>query len=267
MKSLQIEYSKEIARELGKIAIYLPGEELQIGDIIRFPYGKTSIFKKVNPLGSFIKISSLSHLGITTPPTRKSKSPDSYRFTSKDGVQLQFGATAQASLSNTSLPQANGSLQIKMSNEGAICFFALDCYKEQLDHIAALEHEINTHDNEMIWDDTFLVTSVTTAQKALIIQSNSSSSEVVLDGDVQGLQSSQVGSLSADTSIKIQKQQGDLFIKDWSDTVTIFMDVMRFDKKVFGAPITSTPKNIVTNDIPIIDSSITLSAVSASEIC
>ncbi|UHO40601.1 hypothetical protein H5J24_11955 [Chryseobacterium capnotolerans] len=44
--SLQIKYSTEIAKELGKIAVYLPGEIIEVGDIIKFPYGKTGFLKK-----------------------------------------------------------------------------------------------------------------------------------------------------------------------------------------------------------------------------
>ena len=233
MKRLATLYSKEIAKALGKIAVYLPGEQLQVGDIIRFPYGKTSLFKPVAPLGSFIKISSLSHLGITDLATTTSNSPDSYRFTSKDAVQLEFDTQAQAQLANPALPQAHGSLHIKMANEGALCFFALNCYKTQLDNLAGLEHEINSMGKRMVWEDTFLVTSVTIAQKAMIIQSNSAASELVLSGDLQGLQSHQLASLHADAKIKVQRQKGDILVKDWSDEVTVFMDVMRFDPQVF----------------------------------
>lgn len=35
--SLQIQYSKKIAKELGKVAVSLPGEEINVGDIIQFP--------------------------------------------------------------------------------------------------------------------------------------------------------------------------------------------------------------------------------------
>ncbi|WP_103865708.1 hypothetical protein [Aquimarina sp. I32.4] len=234
MQSLQIEYSKEVARELGKIAVYLPGEDVAVGDILTFPFGKRGLLNKTAPLGSFQRITSLKNLRIGQPKVRQSESPDSYRFTSKKAVQFNFGTKAQADLANNALPKANGELQIKLSAEGAICFFALNCTKTSLEDITALENEINAKGKKMLWEDTYLVTSVTTAQKALIIQSKSNESELTLAGEVQGLQSSSLMNLHANAGIHIKKQKGNMFIKDWSDDVTVFMDLMKFEKETFG---------------------------------
>lgn len=234
MKSLQIQYSKEVARELGKIAIYLPGEEIAVGDILTFPFGKRGLLKKAAPLGSFQKITNLKNLGVRQPKIQQSTTPDTYRFTSKQEVQFDFGLSGNADLHNDSLPKAKGELNIKLSAEGAICFFAFNCFKTSLDDISSLENEINSQGKRMVWDDTYLVTSVTTAEKALIIQSNSNASELTLGGDVQGLQSSTLMNLKADAKIHIKKQKGDMFVKDWSDDVTVFMDLMKFEKEIFG---------------------------------
>lgn len=48
--SLQIQYSKELVKAPGKIAVYLPGEQVEVGDIITFPYGRTGMFSKKVPL-------------------------------------------------------------------------------------------------------------------------------------------------------------------------------------------------------------------------
>ncbi|MEW7279052.1 hypothetical protein ABW636_10700 [Aquimarina sp. 2201CG1-2-11] len=234
MKSLEIQYSKEIARELGKIAVFLPGEEVEVGDILRFPNGKKGILNKAAPLGSFQKITNLKNLGINHIKTQLSKTPDSYRFTSKRSVQLQFKTGLNADLNDDSLPKTNGELHIKLSSEGAICFFATNCSKISLDNILTLENEINSQGKKMVWDDTFLVTSVTIAQKALIIQSNSNTSELTLGGDVQGLQSSSLINVKADAQIHIKKQTGDMLVKDWSNDVSVFMDLMKFEKETFG---------------------------------
>lgn len=242
MKSLQLAYSKELAKALGKIAIYLPGEEVAVGDIIRFPYGERPLFRNL-PLGSFRKISSLSHLGLTDITTTTSSTPDSYRYTSNQSTSLKFDTEAQASLAHLSLPKATGDLHIQFSNTGALCFFAVNCYKEQLDHLAELEHRIDSS-LDMIWENTFLVTSVTTAQRALIIQSHSDTAEIVLSGHVQGLQSNAFGSVQATADIHIQRQSGNLLVKDWSDQTSVFMDVVRFDPQIFDF-------NYKTTSIPI----------------
>ncbi|WP_062053959.1 hypothetical protein [Aquimarina longa] len=262
MKSLQIQYSKEVARELGKIAVYLPGEEIEVGDILTFPYGKKGFLKKTAPLGSFQKITSLKNLGISEVKVQQSKTPDSYRFTSKQAVDLQFGVRVDADLGNDTLPKANGELRIKLSAEGAICFFALHCFKTSLDDIMALENEINTKGKKMVWEDTYLVTSVTIAKKALIIQSNSSSSELTLGGDVQGLQSSSIMKVKTDAKIHIKKQTGDMLIKDWSDEVTVFMDLMKFEKETFATETKNSSFTSKSLDTDIIR----LQPVSVSEL-
>ncbi len=262
MKSLQIQYSKEVARELGKIAVYLPGEEIEVGDILTFPYGKRGLLQKMAPLESFQKITNLRNLGIDYFKIQKSKSPDTYRFTSKQAVQFQFDTKLQADLNTNALPKGKGELQIKLSSQGAICFFALHCSKTSLSDIPALENEINAKGKKMVWEDTFLVTSVTIAKKALIIQSNSSESEVILGGDVQGLQSNSLMNLKANAQIHINKQKGDMFIKDWSDDVTVFMDVMRFEKETFGVQ----NKDLQTTAKPLNTDTIRLESVTISQV-
>ena len=85
---LQIQYSKQIARELGKIAVYFPGDEISIGDIIKFPYGKKGLFKKDVPWGTFERVTSLKNLGVVFEKTGPDKNPDSYQFTTKDSVEF-----------------------------------------------------------------------------------------------------------------------------------------------------------------------------------
>lgn len=231
MSKLQIEYSKEFANELGKIAVYLPGEDINVGDIVTFPNGKT-ILGKPRPLGTFKKISSLGNLGISFPNPVFSKTPDTYRFTSKNKVDFNFDVDGETDLKITSMPNAKTNLKIKFSSEGAIYFHAIDCDKKELNDLSALENEINAKGKKLLWDDTFLVTSVTIAKKAFIVQSKSKNSEVSLKGDFNGIQTSST-EITASSSFQIEKQHGDIFIKDWSDDVTVFIDLVRFEKKVF----------------------------------
>ncbi len=244
MKSLQLQYSTEIARELGKIAVYLPGEKVTVGDIIRFPFGKRGFLQKVAPLGSFQKITDLNNLGIQNIPMQQSDTPDSYRFCSKQAVDFQLTSATDMRFDYEALPSANTELEIRLSATGAIYFCAINCYKTSLNNIAMLENEINSRGKRMVWDDTFLVTAVTVAQKALIIQSKSNQSAITLGGNVQGLQSNQLMHLGTKHQIHIKKQQGDLFIKDWSDQVTVFMELMKFEKETFDSTYKETPKQL-----------------------
>lgn len=238
---LQIQYSKEIARELGKIAVYFPGDEVKVGDIIRFPFGKKGLFRKTVPWGTFSKVTSLKNLGVTYKESQLSESPDPYQFSTKNAVNVGFNGNINADLTNDKLPQGNASLSIKFSSEGAIYFLAVGCDKTGIDDIIALENQIQSKSN-LLWDDTFLVTSVTIAQKALIAQSNSKSSELIIGGEISGLKSN-TANINADAKISIIKEKGSAFIKDWSDNVTIFMEVMKLEKEIFSSTKGITPSN------------------------
>ncbi|MDO5968867.1 hypothetical protein Q4Q35_03525 [Flavivirga aquimarina] len=231
MSKLQIKYSKEIAKELGKIAVYLPGEHLTTGDIITFPNGK-SMFSKPKPFGTFKKITSLKKLGVNYDEPKFSKTPDTYHFSSKNTVKFTSEINGNVDLGNDNLPGGEGGVNIEFSSEGAIYFLAIDCDKKELNDLLSLENEINSRGKKMLWEDTYLVTSVTVAKKALIIQSRSKSSNLIIEGNVKGIQSGNV-EMALQPKLNFKKQNGDIFIKDWSNDVTVFMDVVKFKKEVF----------------------------------
>lgn len=230
--SLQIQYSKELAKELGKIAVYLPGEQIEVGDIITFPYGRTGMFSKKVPFGSFKKLSSLKSLNVDAGTLEESGSVHGYKFSSKNSVNITTSAVANAAFTNENLPGTKGEIKLEFTSEGAIYFHAKDCRKFQINNVAALEKEIITKGKNLIWDNTYLVTSVTYAKKALIIQSISKSSEIIFEGDINGMKST-IATLSIDADMKIKSQNGDFFIKDWSDHVSVFMELMKFEKDIF----------------------------------
>jgi hypothetical protein len=229
--TLQIQYSKELAKELGKIPVYLPGEQIEVGDIITFPHGK-AFFGRSKPLGTFIKITSLKKLGVQYDNPKYSGSPDTYRYASKNSVEFDFLGGIQA---NIPIEQtASGKVKIQFGSEGAIYFLAIDCDKKELNDLASLEKEIISKGKKLIWEDTFLVTSVTVAKKAFVAQSRSKTSELNLIGDFKG-NTSGITEIQAETSLKVGNQSGDLFVKDWSDNVPVFMDLIKFEKEVFDS--------------------------------
>lgn len=234
MAALQIQYSKDIARELGKIAVYLPGEPVNVGDIITFPYGKTGIFNTKAPLGSFKKITTLKTLGIHHEEPEFSNHPDTYHYTSRKAVDIRYELGGKAGTNMSQLPSGEGKINISFSAEGAIYFLAVHCDKKAFNDITFLEKEINSKGKELVWEDTYLVTSVTIAKKALIAISHSRSSELVVEGNVKGIRSGPAH-IHAGTRLHIQRQKGKIFTKDWSDNVTVFMDLMKFEKTVFQA--------------------------------
>ncbi|SEW27512.1 hypothetical protein SAMN05421841_1966 [Chryseobacterium wanjuense] len=232
--SLQIKYSKEIAKELGKVAVYLPGELIEVGDIITFPNGKGGIFSKEAPLGVFTKISSLNNLNVEYSTQSKPEAKHSYKFSSESSVSRSSSINSEVGLSSNALPNADIEVVLQFTSEGSIYFHALDCYKTQINDIASLENEIISKSQVLIWENTYLVTSVTYASKALIMQSRSKNSEITLSGNVNGIKTSGAN-IGTDAEFNIKSQNGDFFIKDWSNNVSIFMELMKFDKQIFQA--------------------------------
>ncbi len=230
--SLQIQYSKQIAKELGKVGVYLPGEDVKVGDIIMFPAGKKGIFKKSVPWGSFIRNTSLQALNIPFVETQPSPDTNTYEFSSVKSVDSNINASTNVDLGYTALPQVDFKLKKKFQSEGAIYLLAVDCYKTSIENILDLEHKIQQQ-SDLIWEDTFLVTGLTTAKKALFAQSNTRNAELIIGGDVQGIKS---GAINTDAGLFIdtKNSKGIALVKDWSDQVPVFMELMKMEQEVFG---------------------------------
>ncbi|WP_456438564.1 hypothetical protein [Psychroserpens sp.] len=229
--SLQIKYSKELIKEYGQVGVYLPGTPINIGDIITFDFGK-NIFGKARPLGSFQKKNSLKNLGVKYMESDFDNDADTYYFKSSGTKIFDTGVNASGDLGNEELPKAKGNLGIKLSSEGSLFILAIDCNFKRIENIADLENKINSNGKKMIWDDTFLVSAITVASKALILQSKTSSSEFSISGDVQGIKTNSAN-VNADAKLAIKTTNGNAFVKPWSDNVTLFMEVMKFEKDVF----------------------------------
>ena len=229
--SLQIQYSKKIAKELGKVAVYLHGEEINVGDIVQFPHG-VGLFRTA-PFGSFQKISDLDSLGVNYDVVSDSSPADSYQFKSENSVDSKFDLGANANLGTEKLPSGKGKLKLSFSKKGGIFFYALGCKKQYINNVLNIQNEVDDKGKDMLWKNTFLITSLTVAKKALVIQSISKNSEITIGGDLKNTQANKL-KLDVNAKVSFEKQKGDLLIKNWSDDVTVFVDVMRFKKKVFS---------------------------------
>ena len=234
--SLQLEYSKKIAKAFGKVAVYLPGEDINVGDIVQFPYG-IGLFSTA-PFGSFQKITDLNNLGINYV-IANSISTSSYQFKSENSVDSKFDLGGNIDLGTDKLPRSQGRLKLSFSKKGGLFFYALNCEKHYINDLLSIESEVDSNGKEMLWENTFLITSLTIAKKALAIQSISKNSEVTIKGDIKNTQANKL-KLDANAKISFEQQKGDMFIKNWSDDVTVFVDVMRFKKKIFNKKKTAT---------------------------
>ena len=233
MSKLEKQYSKEIAKSLGKIAVYFPGENIEVGDIITFPNGNT-ILGKPRPIGSFQKYSSLRSLGINYEEPKYSKTPDTFQYLSTDSTKLSVDLNGGGKSVDDIGLKLDAEINIEFNSSGAIYFLAVDCDKKQLNDLHALENEINIKKSSNIWKDKFLVTSVTISKKALVAQSISKNAVLKVTGDVERSKSDLLEA-KANSILNVSKQQGDIFVKPWSNNVTVFMDLVKFEEKDFGS--------------------------------
>lgn len=234
MSGLQIKYAKEIAKELTKIAVVLPGAPVEVGQIIHFPFGRQGIwpFKKAAPRGAFNVITTLANLDVEPQISESDVDGDPYIFASKKDVKIEADLGIQAGLPTGTSP--NGSLKAKFSAEGSVYFSAIGCKTTRITNLDQIQIDLNNHKNDIVWNETFLVTSVTIASKALIMQSSSKSASLDVGGDIKGLTTGNAVDFSGDVNIAVRSFKDSSFIKPWSDNVTIFFGLHRFTKIAFG---------------------------------
>lgn len=234
MSGLQIKYSKEVAKELTKIAVVLPGAPVEVGQIIHFPFGKQGVwpFKKPAPRGAFNVITTLANLDVIPQIGPPDLDGDPYIFASRRHVKVDadFGATANLPTGTT----VNGSLTANFESEGSVYFAAIDCRTTRITNLDQIQIDLNKHKNEIVWNETFLVTSVTVATKALIMQSSTKSASLNVGGDIKGLITGSATDISGNAQIGVRNFKESSFIKPWSDNVTVFFGLHRFTKSAFG---------------------------------
>jgi hypothetical protein len=228
--SLALSYCQELARELRQIAVYLPGVEVATGDIISFKEGN---FFGPKPIGPFQKVANLTDLNIQLE-IEEDQNPYSYVYASKGSVNVSFSASASAGT------QAEGKLAVNFSKEGATYLSAVGCKQKRFKDISSLDEILHPHKTEIDWKQCFVVIAVTVAARALIMQSNTSSASLEMEGQVKGLQPIPGGAIlnngnvNANINLKINSYKEASFIKDWSDNVAVFFQLVRYKKKLLG---------------------------------
>ncbi len=241
--SLAIDYCKEIATELKVIPVYLPGTPINLGDIIEFK--ETNIFGTPQPLGPFTIIGNLTDLPLTLDTlTEPNPSPDSYLYASKNAVSVAFTANAQAG------DAASGKLTVGFSKEGATYLSALDCTVSRFKSILNLESQLAPFKDKYDWNSFFIVTAITTAAKALVMQSSKAGASLAIDGQVKALQPSPgpVKNLDANIAVTVNAYNEASFFKDWSADVAVFFTLARYHKKFLGSYGVETALGFKTMD-------------------
>jgi hypothetical protein len=226
--SLAIDYCKELAKELRQSAVYAPGINVSPGDIITF--SERGLLGP-QPLGPFKKVTSLVEMNIDLR-TEQDKDPYSYVFASKRSVSVSFNAGGAAGSAT------NGKLAVKFSKEGATYLSAVDCKQTRFRDISNLEVSLEPYKTKVDWKHCFIVVAVTVAAKALIMQSNTSSASLEIEGEVKGLQPIPGATIlskeeiNANIGLKVSGYNDASFIKPWSDNCAVFFQLVRY-KKVF----------------------------------
>lgn len=216
--SLAITYCKEIIRELKQIPVYIPGREVNIGDVIMFTKNKRK------PIGDFTRYVNLKDLDIDIETT-KDKSPDPITFSSRRSVSFDFSANADAG------GAGKGSLQVKFSKEGSTYLTGANIVMEEATNLLKLKEDLMAHRDKLDWIDYFIVVGVTRAEKALIMQSSSNSAELGLEGDVKALTPGNPSGLDTGLKFAVNKSKDAAFLKDWADDVAIFFRVVKYKAK------------------------------------
>lgn len=234
MAGLQVMYSKEVAKELTKIAVVLPGAPVEVGQIIHFPFGRRGIwpFRKPAPRGAFNVITTLSNLNVTPQISESDPDGDPYIFSSRRTVKIDADFGGQGNIAAGT--NAEGSLTASFESEGSVYFAAIDCATTRITNLDQIQVDLEQHTNQIVWNETFLVTSVTVAKKALIMQSSTKSASLNVAGDVKGLVTRSGADISANAEIGVRNFKESSFIKPWSDNVTVFIGLHRFTKNTFG---------------------------------
>ncbi|PHN00710.1 hypothetical protein CRP01_40875 [Flavilitoribacter nigricans DSM 23189 = NBRC 102662] len=208
-------YCKEIIRQMDRIPVYIPGRKIELGDVIIFPNNKN------RPIGDYQRETNLKNFGIEFADI-KDESPDPYDFSSKRGVSFTFNPEVNAG------NPGKGELDITFSKEGASFLKAIKCTEHSINDVTQLKEDLRPYQGRLDWGNYFIVYSITVAERALIMQSASSSGGLKLKGDVKGFQVGSTENLSAGINFEITFTKDAAFLKDWSPDVAVFMRLVRY---------------------------------------
>lgn len=263
MSGLQIEYSKEVAKELSKIPIVLPGTPVELGHIIQFPYGNRGVwpFNRPSPRGSFEVVTSLQNLNVQPQIFDNDQSKDTYIFSSRKKVKTESGINTSGKLD----PDIgiDGKLIVSFNAVGAVYFAAVGCKTSRITNLDQIQVDLSRHLNKLTWDRTFLVSSITLADRALIMQASTKTAFLEIAGDINGFKISEISELTASSKIVVSKFKDSSFIKPWSENVAVFFGLHRFTKRTFGYNSTNNEGKRMTT---VEETEFTLKPVSALEI-
>lgn len=227
--SLAKDYCKELLSQLDQLAVYMPGRAVNVGDVIT--YGHIGVFSR--PLGDFQVVTTLEELNVKVLK-RKDQNSDSYRYASTGGTSASFQADVDAG------NMGKGTLNIGFSKAGSLYVAALECKREEMTNLHTLDDQLIPHRQDVDWNNCYIITSVTRAKRAIVMQSSSTSAELVINGQTRDLNPTSGSDVQVNAEFSVKSYRDASFIKDWSNEASLFMTLVRYKRNVLGEWNTTT---------------------------
>jgi hypothetical protein len=173
MDSAARAYTKEVHNKLEKYATWLPGENVQVGDVGQL---QNEVFHRLAHLKDF-KIA----CNVVKDPNSKT----TYKCMSSTTRETEVSASAKGPTAG--LGAVAGDLHISFSRKDSFYLLLTQCIGSSIDNLIKLGNEILKRVQTRDWQvDYVVVTRVVTAGSATILQASTSGSSVVLQGDESG---------------------------------------------------------------------------------
>lgn len=219
-------YVKGISRKYDKLPVYYPGRMVRVGDVISFgknvfggpksPYGE--------PNGSHGNVlDSKDYIGGDSVSVSKDNANLPYNFVSANEVSVDAGADGNVP------GLANGDFKFKFEKEGSTLLLAKGTDREFMDNLGQLQKVINLNSGAVNWREMYIVTELEIAERALIVQSNSSNNEIFISTNLKniGVHGNDLIGVDADVEIKVNWASDHMFNIPWTKDVTLFMKLHR----------------------------------------
>ncbi len=241
-------YTKDLKKQFGYLATWLPGTPISLGDI--------GVFKR----NKFTKISNLSDIGITFE-IEKDITKSDIEYSSKGGVSVTTKASGVAASQGSILGEVDAGITVEFSKENAILFKANGTTSPSIKDQIKLGDEIIKLFKSGQWNKNWVVvTELVNAESATILISNSSSGKIELKAK-SGIKTANLDIADADLAFELK------FFKDLStriiaqESLTPLFKISKLKGRLFKSPIFRssniheidliTPEKAMSGDVSI----------------
>ena len=166
-------YLKEIYKELGYIATWLPHEQVAPGDIGRLEDGR------------FHRLRSIAIEGVTFS-VRETGAKRALEHRSEGAVSISLSASGATTETLTDVCRTGGMLNISLSEKGAVFLHAGSCQDVAIEDQQAFIEEVSVRLSKGDWpDDQVLVTNVVRCQKLTLLIAGEGGGRATFQVDAQ----------------------------------------------------------------------------------